>query len=352
MREVHATAPGRVNLIGEHTDYQQGFVLPAAIPQRTAVVLQTRPDDIVRASSVDLGDPIQYRLNDEQPRKVWSDYIQGITWALAQQDIRLGGFELRVRSNVPIGSGLSSSAALEIATLRGLRAAFDLDLTDVALAQTAQRAEVEFVGVPVGIMDQMASSLADEHEALFLDTRTLHFERIAFPGNLELVVIDSGVSHQHTGGGYITRRREADEAARQLGLTWLRDLPSDQLGRLAGLPPVLARRARHIVLENERVRDAATSLLDGDVRRLGLLFNASHRSLRDDYEVSVAEVDRLVELAIADRDVFGARMTGGGFGGAVVIAAGAATGGAVARRVADAYRSSGGQPSILIPAST
>lgn len=349
MREVHAEAPGRVNLIGEHTDYQDGFVLPSAVPQHTHVVLQVRPDQIVRASSAELGSPIEYELTREERGKQWGDYIQGLTWALAQQGCRVGGFDLRVRSDVPIGSGLSSSAALEIATLRALRAAFDLDLPDVALAQTAQRAEVQFVGVPVGIMDQMASSLAGEHEALFLDTRSLYFERIPFPSSLELVVLDSGVAHQHASGEYVTRRREADEAARQLGVARLRDLSEEQLERLSGIPDVLARRARHIVRENQRVIDARESLLAGDVRRLGLLFTASHQSLRDDYEVSVAAVDRLVESAIADPDVFGARMTGGGFGGAVVIAAAAGTGRAVARRVAGAYRQAGGQPRILVP---
>jgi galactokinase len=351
MREVEAEAPGRVNLIGEHTDYQDGFVLPSAVPQHTNVVLHVRPDQIVRASSAELGAPIEYALTREERGKSWGDYIQGITWALAQQGLRVGGFDLRVRSDVPIGSGLSSSAALEVATLRALRAAFDLNLTDVALAQTAQRAEVQFVGVPVGIMDQMASSLAGEHEALFLDTRSLYFERIPFPSSLELVVLDSGVAHRHASGEYVTRRREADEAARRLGVPRLRDLSEDQLDRLGSMPAVLARRARHIVRENQRVIAARESLLAGDVRRLGLLFNASHQSLRDDYEVSVAAVDLLVESAIADPDVFGARMTGGGFGGAVVIAAAAGTGREVARRVAGAYRQAGGQPRILVPAS-
>jgi galactokinase len=349
MREVRAKAPGRVNLIGEHTDYQDGFVLPVALPRYTHASLRVRAGKTVRASSAQLTIPVEYELTGERRGKGWGDYIQGVTWALAQQGVRLGGFDLDVWSEIPIGSGLSSSAALEVATLRALRAAFDLALPDVDLARIAQRAEVEFVGVPVGIMDQMASSLAADHEALFLDTRTLFFERIALPPALDLVVLDSGVAHRHAGGEYVARRREANEAARRLGVTRLRDISADELDRIAELPPVLARRARHIVLENQRVVEARKALLSGDLTRLGMLLHASHRSLRDDYEVSVAAVDRLVELALADPDVYGARMTGGGFGGAVVIAASLGSAGHVARRIANAYRVAGGQSRTILP---
>jgi galactokinase len=177
--EIHADAPGRVNLIGEHTDYQDGFVLPCAVPQRTYAALEIRSDRRVRAWSTQVGcDPVEYALGEETRGAGWVDYIQGVTWVLAERGLRLRGFDLRLRSDVPVGSGLASSAALEVATLRAIRTAFELPLSDVDLAKAAQRAETDFVGAPVGIMDQMASSLAGERDALFLDTRSLQFERI------------------------------------------------------------------------------------------------------------------------------------------------------------------------------
>ena len=350
MREREAAAPGRVNLIGEHTDYQDGFVLPCAIPQRTHATVRLRADRRVRAWSAQSADAVEYDLGDERRGAGWGDYIQGLTWVLARDGIRLGGFDLTVRSEVPVGSGLSSSAALEIATLRACRSAFDLALSDVDLARAAQRAEVEFVGAPVGIMDQMACSLAGERDALFLDTRTLAWERIPLPAALDLVVIDSGVAHQHAGGEYVTRRREAEEAARHLGLARLRDAGPETLPRLAALPPLLARRARHIITENDRVLRARSALIAADLRTLGELFSASHASLRDDYQVSVPEVDRLVAAAEAVPDVFGARMTGGGFGGAVVIAAAGGRAADVAARVqTECRRRGGGDAEVLIP---
>jgi galactokinase len=351
VTEIHADAPGRVNLIGEHTDYQDGFVLPCAVPQRTYAALEVRSDRRVRVTSAQMGpDVSEYALGEETPGRGWVDYVQGVTWALAQQGSALRGFDLRLQSDVPVGSGLSSSAALEIATLRALRIAFDLSLSDVALAQIAQRAETGFVGVPVGIMDQMASSMAGERDALFLDTRSLHFERIPLPAGLELVVIDSGVAHEHVGGDYVTRRRESEGAARLLGVAHLRDVSIEMLPRLAVLPPLLARRARHIITENDRVLRARSALLSGDLPTLGDLFNASHASMRDDYEVSVPAVDQLVELAVSVPDVFGARMTGGGFGGAVVFAAVVGHGRDVASQVIAAYRSGArAQPRILVP---
>jgi galactokinase len=199
-------------------------------------------------------------------------------------------------------------------------------------------------------MDQMASSLAGEREALFLDTRTLDFERITLPEALELVVLDSGVPHQHAGGDYATRRRESEEAARALGVERLRDVGVDALRKIEALAPLLARRARHVVTENQRVLDARAALLAGDLTAFGRLLTASHASLRDDYEVSVASVDRLVDLAAAHPAVYGARLTGGGFGGAVVIAAAAGAGPAVAADVSAAYASRAGEaPRVLLP---
>jgi galactokinase len=352
--EIHADAPGRVNLIGEHTDYQDGFVLPYAVPRRTYATLEIRSDSRVRAWSAQVGsNPVEYALGEETRGAGWVDYIQGVTWVLAERGLRLRGFDLRLRSDVPVGSGLASSAALEVATLRAIRTAFDLPLSDVDLAKAAQRAETDFVGAPVGIMDQMASSLAGERDALFLDTRSLQFERIPLPDRLDLVVIDSGVTHQHAGGEYVLRRHESEEAARLLGVARLRDIAIDALPRLAALPPLLARRARHIVTENDRVLRARSALFAGDLATLGHLFNASHASMRDDYEVSVAAVDRLVELATSQRSVFGARLTGGGFGGAVVIAAAGGSASDVASKVQAAYAVEAGcRATILVPAPT
>jgi galactokinase len=351
VAEIHADAPGRVNLIGEHTDYQDGFVLPCAVPQRTHAALLVRSDRRVRVWSAQMGsEPSEFVLGDERRGAGWVDYVQGVTWVLTQLGFSLRGFDLRLHSDVPIGSGLSSSAALEVSTMRALRAAFELTLPDVDLARAAQRVETDFVGAPVGIMDQMASSLAGERDALFLDTRSLQFERIPLPSALDLVVIDSGIKHQHAGGEYVTRRRESEEAARQLGVTTLREIPTEALPRVEALPPLLARRARHIVTENDRVLRARAALLTADLDTLGRLFNASHASLRDDYEVTIEPVDRLVDAATALPHVFGARMTGGGFGGAVVIAAAAGQGRDVAMQVERAYRvQTGRRCAILVP---
>lgn len=353
MREVQADAPGRVNLIGEHTDYHDGYVLPCAVPQRTKAALRRRDDNRVRATSAQIGpDAFEYEIGSERPGAGWGDYVQGLTWVLGRDGFSLGGFDLHLESAVPLGSGLSSSAALEVATLRALRSAFELPLTDVQVARAAQRAEVEFVGAPVGIMDQMASSLAGESAALFLDTRTLAFRHVPLPPGLELAVINSGVTHQHTGGDYATRRRESEAAARALGVERLRDVSLDRMAEIEALTPLLARRARHVVTENGRVLDARAALLAADLPTLGRLFTASHNSLRDDYEVSVREVDLLVELAGRHRGVFGARMTGGGFGGAIVIAAASGSALAVARDVTAEYQAQTGRvPQVLLPSA-
>ncbi|HJQ82550.1 MAG TPA: galactokinase family protein, partial [Candidatus Binatia bacterium] len=230
---VVADAPGRVNVIGEHTDYNGGLVLPVAIPQRTTAALAPRADDRVRAASANLGDDgalHEYRLGDERRTGTWIDYVQGVTRTLRTSTGTLRGFDLLVDSRVPIGSGLSSSAALEVAVLRALRAAFGLDLDDVALARIGQRAETDFVGARVGIMDQMAASLATEREALLIDTRSLAYRRIPLPAALELVVVDSGIAHAHAGGEYNRRRAECEEAARRLGVQLLCELATADLG--------------------------------------------------------------------------------------------------------------------------
>lgn len=395
---VTASAPGRVNLIGEHTDYNGGYVLPTAIPQRTHVALAPRDDARVRVASAAFdaaadppadappdtesgwtpgrsssppahggrgqgaggrsqGAPFSriwhYTLGVEAPGRGWLDYVQGVTAALRAVGHALGGFDAYVSSTVPMGSGLASSAALEVALLRALRKAFALPLDDVALAQVGQRAENDFVGARVGIMDQLAASLADAGTALFLDTRTLAHERLPLPADADLVVLDSGIQHQHASGDYNARRAECERACALLGVGQLRDLSLADLPRIAALPEPLGRRARHVVTENARVLDAVAALRAGDLARLGALFYASHASQRDDYAVSIPEIDLLVALAADNPDVFGARLTGGGFGGSVVLLARAGGGWAVAERVARAYAErSGRAATVRLPLTT
>lgn len=354
MRDAaSADAPGRVNLIGEHTDYHEGFVLPSAIPQRTHVELRLRADRRVRASSPGFSpETLEYQLDREQPGRAWLDYVQGVTATLARHGVRVPGFDLRITSTVPVGAGVSSSAALEVSLLRALRALLSLELDDVTLARLAQAAETEFVGAAVGIMDQMASSLGREGEALFLDTRTLAFERVPLPRSMELVVIDSGIPHANAHGAYAVRRRESFAAAALLGVKCLRDLDLAALSRIAALPAVLARRARHVVTENARVLAAVDALREGSGTKLGTLFAASHASMRDDYETSIPEIDALVAIAEQYPAVYGARLTGGGFGGAIVVAVEAGCGHTTADAIRDAYRSQSGRDvSIVMPTS-
>jgi galactokinase len=342
-----------VNLIGEHTDYNGGFVLPMAIPQQTEVVLAPRDDRKVRAFSANLGPEErqgEYELGQEQRGRGWIDYVQGVTWVLRREGLAHGGFDLWLRSEVPPGSGLSSSAALEVALLRGLREAFGLELDDVRLALLGQKVECDFVGAPVGVMDQMASSLAHGGAALFLDTRSLRFERVPLPPGVEPIVINSGVTHSHAGGDYRVRRAECERAAELLGVAQLRDLPDEALPRALALPEPLGRRVRHVLTENARVLATVQALRTGDLTALGPLLYASHASQRDDYEVSVPEIDLLVDLARAEPEVLGARLTGGGFGGSVVMLARAGKGADAAGRIARLYtQRAGRQATVLVP---
>ena len=350
MRDaVVSTAPGRVNLIGEHTDYHQGFVLPTTIPQRTRVTATRRADRQVHATSHGVGHE-EYALGHEAPGRGWLDYVQGVTAMLARRGQPISGVDLDIESTVPVGAGVSSSAALEVSLLRALRELFRLDLDDVTIARIGQATETDFVGAPVGIMDQLASSLGREGEALFIDTRTLAVERVAMPATIDLVVIDSGITHAHAGGEYATRRRESFEAAALLGVEYLRDVDVQALPRLAGLPPILARRARHIITENQRVLDAVQALRHGDAVALGTLFAASHASMRDDYETSTPEFDRLVHICQSRSDVYGARLTGGGFGGAVVVLAHGGRGAIAGREICHQYGDEiGTAATLLVP---
>ena len=355
--DTTAQAPGRVNLIGEHTDYNGGYVLPMAIPQQTRVQLALRPDHTVRAWSANVESATalsEYRLGSETQARRWVDYIQGITAIARQEGLDLRGFDLWTESDVPQGAGLSSSAALQISLLRALRRVFSWNVDDVGLARLGQRAENEFVGAPVGIMDQMASMLADTETALFLDTRTLQYENVSLPPEAEIIVVHSAVVHDHASSAYRLRRTECERAAALLGVRQIRDLEGEGrqlvLTRLSELPEPLNRRARHVVMENERVLSAVQALRAGDLPSVGSLFEASHESMRNDFEVSTPDIDLLVNLAKAEADIYGARLTGGGFGGSVVMLAGAGFGAATATRIADRYaQQSGRTPVVLVP---
>ena len=348
-----ARAPGRVNLIGEHTDYNGGFVLPTAIPQETRVELSPRSDRTVRAFSADVGtegELKEFQLGEEALGHTWLDYVQGVTRTLQREGYRISGFEVRISSEVPLGSGLSSSAALDVSLMRGLRQAFSLTLDDVKLAQLGQKVETDFVGAPVGVMDPMACSLSGHDTALFVDTRSLAFERVPIPKSVELVVINSGVAHQHSNGDYRVRRAECERAAGLLGVAQLRDLTEVDLPRAMALPEPLGRRVRHVVTEDARVLATVEALRKGDLSRLGKLLNDSHDSQRDDYAVSIPEIDLLVNIGREEPDILGARLTGGGFGGSVLMMAKAGTGAAAAARIAQRYAERSGQkPTVLVP---
>jgi galactokinase len=336
-------APGRVNLIGEHTDYSGGFALPLAIPQRTQVAVALTREPVVRAFTTATGERVSFALGLERRNGGWIDYVQGAVVALRARGFALSGFDAHIASRVPMGSGLSSSAALLVSLLRALREVFALPLDELELARTARQTENDFVGAPVGILDPMAVSFAGERSALFLDAKTLAYEHVPLPAALEILVVDSGVSHRHVGGEYAARRAEVEQAERLLGVRLLRDI--DDAARADTLPEPLARRVRHVVSENARVRKVVECLAAADLEGLGELFNEAHRSLAEDFEVSTPEVDRLVALAQADPDVLGARLTGGGFGGAVVALVPRGRAEAAGLRLARAY----GAGRVLVP---
>ena len=351
--DVTAEARGRVNLIGEHTDYNGGYVLPSPIPQAATAAVRRGTGPRVRAWSRELSEPgaaLEYTIGGEETGRGWLDYVQGVTVALARAGYQVDGFDLWLASDVPLGSGLSSSAALEVSLLRALRQLFSLDVGDMKLAAIGRAVETDFVGVPIGIMDQMAASLAQPGQALLVDTRTLETTPVSLPGDVELTVINSGVAHNHALGDYRTRRAECERAAALLGVAELRDVGVADLPRVSELPAPLDRRARHVITENQRVIDAVAAARRGDSPTLGALFTASHMSQRDDYQCSAPEVDFLVDLALDDDAVLGARLTGGGFGGSIVALVRKGSAAEVAARIADRFADARGyRPAVLIP---
>ena len=341
--EAEASAPGRVNLLGEHTDYNDGFVLPIAIPQQTHVAMRRNGQTQFSLHASELDQTVRFAL-EQPPAEHFASYVYGCLMLVRERGLPMPPLDIHVASTVPIGVGLSSSAALEVATLRCLRELLGLTVDDVQIAQLAQRAEIEFAGVRCGIMDQMASSLADTTRALLLDTRSLERRFVALPAASSVLVLDSGIARSLANSGYNARRAECEQAARLLGVASLRDVAS--VAQLAALPDVLLRRARHVVLENARVLQAVDCT---DAAAFGTLMNASHASLRDDYEVSTPGLDTLVALLQAQPGVFGARLTGAGFGGACVALCATSALLEVSRAVISAYRQTGGTGRQLVP---
>ena len=339
------SAPGRVNIIGEHTDYNDGFVLPMAIDRRARVAAARRPDGVLRLATTAPGDPVEIRTADLAPGSLpgWGRYLAGVHWAFGLRGVQVPGMDILLDSDVPVGAGLSSSAAIECAAALAVADLAGADLPRRELVLLCQRAENDFAGAPTGILDQSASLLSEAGHALFLDCRSRDSRLVPLDPAAEglvLLVIDTKVSHAHDSGGYAGRRRDCERAAAALGVASLRDIDLPELVLAApGLDRRTYRRARHVVSENSRVLTAVGQLEAGrPIRSLGPVLASSHESLRDDFEVSCPELDLAVEAATA-AGAAGARMTGGGFGGsAIALAADAPV---VERAVARAFERAG-----------
>lgn len=313
--------PGRVNLIGEHTDYNDGFVLPAAIDRGVYLAVAPRADREVRVYALNFDAQKTFSLDaiTHEDTQLWSNYLQGVAMMLQERGYTLRGMDAVLWGNLPVGASLSSSAAVQVATAYAFKTlgAFDLPLEQIPAL--CQRAENVFVGVQSGIMDQFVVTLGERDHALFLDCRSLAYRRVPIPPHLCLVVCDTRKPRALAASAYNQRRAECEQGARFFGVAALRDVTMGMFrARENELPNVIRKRVRHVVTENQRVLDTVTALECADLKTVGALMAASHASLRDDYEVSVRELDVMVELAQAQTGCFGARMTGAGFGGAAL----------------------------------
>ena len=319
-------APGRVNLIGEFTDYNDGFVMPAAVEFSTTVAVTKRPDRMLGMHSANMNQHREFPLDDSsaQSARDWSDYVRGVAVILEQLGHRLHGADLEIHGDVPMGAGLSSSASIEVATALALIGVSGLSLGRKEIAELCQRAENEFAGSRCGIMDQFISCFGKAGHALLLDCRSLDYRLIPLPSGVRLVICNTMVRHQHSSGEYNNRRADCEAGVRHFSrvlphVRALRDVTLDDLSRYGdGLADPVYRRCRHVISENARVERAAQALEQSDLDTLGTLMGESHCSLRDDFEVSCPELDLMVDLALASPGIRGARMTGGGFGGCAI----------------------------------
>jgi galactokinase len=322
--ELTIQAPGRVNLIGEHTDYNDGFVLPCAIDYQTVIACAKRNDRQIRVIAADYDNQQdQFSLDSpivSHPNQRWSDYVRGVIKHLQQRNADFGGADLVISGNVPQGAGLSSSASLEVAVGQAMQALYQLPLDGVALALNGQEAENQFVGCNCGIMDQLISALGEKDHALLIDCRSLATRAVSVPEDIAVVIINSNVKRGLVDSEYNTRRQQCEAAARFFGVKALRDVSPDLFFSIQHeLDPIVAKRARHVISENDRTLAAADALAAGDMRLMGRLMAESHASMRDDFEITVPPIDRLVDIVKAViGEQGGVRMTGGGFGGCIV----------------------------------
>ncbi len=351
------SAPGRVNLIGEHTDYNEGFVMPSAIGLRTRVAASLRPERKLLIQSRAFPQSFEFDLDNlpQQATGAWCDYVLGIAVLLQQSGHILQGANLLVQSDVPMGAGLSSSAAIEVASALALLNVNGASFPLAEVARLCQHTENSFIGARAGIMDQFVACMGKAGHALLLDCRSLEFQLIPIPDGVRLVVCNTMVKHRHANGEYNQRRKECEEgvrifANRYPGIGALRDLSIDQLARHAkDVPDKIYKRCRHVVEENERVRAGARCLRAGNLSGFGELMRQSHRSLRDLYEVSCRELDVMVEVAEDLPGYYGGRMTGGGFGGSTINLVNTANAQAFADQISELYqRATGVRPAIYI----
>lgn len=333
-------APGRVNLIGEHTDYNDGFVLPLAIDRAMWIAMRPRTDLHVVLFSVDFDEAVSFALDSfDHSRAEWAEYVKAIAWVLQDAGHDLRGWDGVLASDVPIGAGLSSSAAIELATARAFSLTSGIGWQPAQMARLAQRAENQWVGVSCGIMDQMISASGLAGHALLIDCRSLETESVPLPPGTAVVVLDTVTRRGLVDSSYNERRAQCEEAARFFDVPALRDVSVERFEAESGaMDPLIRQRARHIITENDRTLRAAAAMKAGDAVTLGQLMNASHASLRDDYEVSSHELNVMVECAQAQAGCYGARMTGAGFGGCAVALVNAGAAQNFAAAVAREYR--------------
>ncbi len=340
--EIIVRAPGRVNLIGEHTDYNDGFVLPMAIDHAVWLALRPRDDRTVRLFSLDLEADSAFELDSLTKGSDWIEYPKSIAYELMKAGYELRGFDAVMTGDVPRGAGLSSSAAVELAVARAFAAVSGIEWDAPKMAKLSQKAENEWVGVNCGIMDQMASAACKEGHALFLDCRSLEIQHAPLPQGVSIVILDTSTRRGLVGSAYNERRNQCEEAARWFDVKALRDVSVEEFERKTkeekGLSEFSLKRARHIVTENTRVLEAVKVMKDGNVKRLGELFNASHDSLRDDFEVTNDALNIMVNCAREQASCYGARMTGAGFGGCAVALVKEENASEFVNAVSEAYR--------------